>query len=245
MDPKILYDFGLSDAEARVYLSMLQIGKAKTGAIIKTTGLQSSTVYNALTSLLSKGLISFVLVGQTKHFRAEPPESFLFMLEEQRRKFSEVLPTLKRMETGGKLEQKNAKVFEGMKGLRSAYNDVYTTMKPGEEYYFFQVLSEELKSKRVRMFFRNWHLRRSNKKIKVKGLASEETREMAKSIYADLPYTKAKFVEEFLPTGMVVFKNKLLLLDLADPPSAFLIQSQSVADSFKRFFELKWKTAKA
>jgi hypothetical protein len=166
------------------------------------------------------------------------------MLEERRRRFSEVLPGLKRMETEGKLEQKNATVYEGIKGLKSAYNDIYMTMKPGEEYYFFQVAADSLKSRRIFLFFRNWHRRRSGKGVNIRGLAIEAAREPMKGIFRGLPHSKLRYVDEFLPTGMVVYKNKTLLIDFQDQPAAFLIQSQAIADSFRQFFEVKWKTAK-
>jgi HTH-type transcriptional regulator, sugar sensing transcriptional regulator len=243
VDPRRLSEFGLTDAEARVYLALLQTGRAKSGAIIKATGLQSSTVYNALPSLVQKGLASFVHIGKMKHFSAEPPESLHFFMEEKKRRLSEVMPLLKRMDAGGRQEQKSARVFESLKGFRSAFNDVYTTMKPGEEYCFFQVDTKQLSKKRIKMFFRNWHLRRSGKGIKVKGLAVREAKEAMRGIY-ELPHTKIRYVDEFLPTGTVVYKDRVLLLDLADPPSAFRIQSRSIADSFRRFFEEKWKKAK-
>ena len=154
-----------------------------------------------------------------------------------------MMPMLKRMEAGGKQEQKSARVFESLKGFRSAFNDVYVTMKPGEEYYFFQVDSEQLQKKRIKMCFQNWHLRRSAKGIKVKGLAVKGAKLFMKGIY-DLPHTKVRFVDDFLPTGMVVYKDKVLLLDLGEPPTAFLIQSRPIADCFASFFEAKWKTAK-
>jgi sugar-specific transcriptional regulator TrmB len=244
MDPKHLYDFGLTDAEARVYLALLSIGRAKSGSIVKATGLQSSTVYNALPSLSLKGLVSHVYLGKTKQYSAEPPESFLFYLEERRRKFSEVLPKLKKMEAAGKQEQKSARALEGMKGFRAAVNDVYMTMKPGEEYYFFQVETENLMKKRVRLFFRNWHLRRSAKGILVKGLAPEAAREPMKWIYGGVKHTKVRYVKDFLPTGTVVYKNKVILMDIGDQPAVFVIQCQAIADSFRRFFETKWKGAK-
>ena len=243
MDPKRLAEFGLTEAEARVYLALLQTGRARTGAIIKATGLQSSTVYNALPSLVQNGLVSFVHMGKTRWYSAEPPESFQFFLEEKKRRLAEMLPLLQKMEASGKQEQKSARVFESLKGFRSAFNDVYVSMKPGEEYYFFQVDTEQLQKKRIKMFFQNWHLRRSGKGINVKGLAVKDARGAMKGIY-DLPHTSVRFVDDFLPTGAVIYKDKLLLLDLADPPSAFCIQSQSIADSFKRFFEAKWKGAK-
>jgi len=55
MDPKRLSEFGLTEAESRVYLALLQTGRAKTGAIIKATA-AVSTVYGALPSLCKRVL---------------------------------------------------------------------------------------------------------------------------------------------------------------------------------------------
>ena len=243
MDPKRLSEYGLTEAEARTYLALLQTGRAKSGAIMKATGLQSSTVYNALPALVQKGLVSFVHMGKVKHYSAEPPESLQFFMEEKKRKLGEMMPLLKRMEASGKQEQKSARVFEGFKGLKIAFNDVYLAMKPGEEYCFFQVSREDISRRRIQLFFRNWHRRRSAKGIKVKGLSVNGTREAMEGIY-DLPHTRVRFVDDFLPTATVVYKDKTLLLDLSDPPSAYLIQSQKIADSFRLLFDAKWKGAR-
>ena len=244
MDPKSLAEFGLTEAEARVYLALLQTGKAKSGAIIKATSLQSSTVYNALPALVQKGVVSYVHAGKMKYFSAEPPESLQLFLEEKKRRLSEMLPDLKKLEAQGVREQKSARVFEGFKGLSSAFNDVYLTMKKGEEYCFFQMAADALAEKQVSFFFRKWHLRRSNAGILAKGLAVERTRKPMEYIFKGLPHTELRFVDDFMPTGMVVYKNKVMLLDFAGTPTAFQIQSQSIADSFRRVFNAKWKTAR-
>ena len=244
MDPKRLSELGLTETEARIYLSLLQLGKAKSGDVIRAASLQSSTVYNSLSSLVAKGLSSYVQIGKTKHYQAEPPESFGLFLEEKRRRLEEMLPHLKKMQAMASSEQKSARVFEGFKGLKTAYNDVYLTMAPGEDYCFFQASPIDLSRKRVLMFFRNWHRRRSGKGVKVRGLGVQETRGPMKAIFKGIPHTKYRFVDEFLPTGMVVYKDKLLLLDLGEPPAAFLIQSKNIVQSFRGFFDTKWKKAR-
>ena len=244
MDPKRLSELGLTETEARAYLTLLSSGRVKSGEIIRASGMQSSTVYGALSSLMSKGLVSFVQVGKVKHYSAEPPESFELFLDERKRRLESMMPHLKKMEAKSEREQKTARVFEGMKGLKTAYNDVYLTMKPGEDYVFYQVEAGELERKRISVFFRNWHRRRAGKGIKVRGLAVNSAKKPMKAVFEGLPHSKIRFVDGMLPTGMVVYKDKLLLLDLGDPPAAFLIQSKSIAGSFRGFFDEKWKTAR-
>ena len=57
MDTSTLEDIGLSHAEAKIYLTLLELGPSKAGPIIDDTELQSSTVYHVLGSLIKKGLM--------------------------------------------------------------------------------------------------------------------------------------------------------------------------------------------
>lgn len=242
MDTSALEGLGLSNAEARIYLVLLENGACKTGLIIDKTKLQSSTVYHILGSLIEKGIVSYVIKGKIKHYHAESPESLILFLEEKKRRFKQILPALVKKEELSK-EKNNAKVYEGINGLKAAFNDVLLNMKKGEEYYFFQVGWDDLENEKVRRFFRSYHLKRSEKGIKVKGLALRKAKKIMDYVY-DLPHTKVRYLDSLLPTGLVIYKNKVITLDWKDNPTAFVIQSKSVADSYKKFFEDKWTVAK-
>ena len=243
MDTSILEDLGLSNAEAKIYLALLRKGESKTGAIIDATKMQSSTVYHALGSLVEKGLVSYILIGKIKHYQAERPESFLFFLEEKKRKFEEILPELKEREKLSRQKQ-SAKVYEGIKGLKTAFNDVLNSLKAGEEYYFFQIPKEQFFSERNFRFLRNYHLKRADKGIKVKGLAIKELRPIMKDMFKNIKHTKLRYLNEFLPNALLIYKNKLITVDWEEAPTAFVIESESIAKSYKKFFEEKWQQAK-
>jgi sugar-specific transcriptional regulator TrmB len=239
----VLEDMGITHAESRVYLELLQNGQSKSGDIIKLTKLQSSTVYNSLTGLIKKGLVSYVLVGNVKEYTAQHPESFLTFQKEKEKRFLDILPELKKMEKNPE-RVRGAKVFEGIKGLRAAFDDILATMKKDEHYCFFQVYNHQIQQKKVGDFFRNYHSKRSGLGINVRGLAPIESKEAMRTIY-EFPNTKIKYVKEFLPTGLTIYKDKVITIDWeGKEPIAITIQSKAVADSYRRFFDLKWKEAK-
>ncbi|HQT44672.1 MAG TPA: helix-turn-helix domain-containing protein, partial [Candidatus Micrarchaeota archaeon] len=215
MDPKSLEEFGLTAAESKVYIALLEAGQSKSGAIIGATGLQSSTVYGALSSLISKGLASYAVVGKVKHYQAAPPDAFALFLDEKKARFSDLAPKLRAMESKSSLEQKSAKVFLGIKGLKSAFNDIYMAMEPGEDYCFFQMGAESLSQKQVSLFFRQWHTRRSEKGVNVRGLSTLAAKPAVKKIFEGLKHSRLRYVREFLPTGTVVYKNKILIVDFS------------------------------
>lgn len=240
---EIIESLGLSNAESKVYLELLKIGETKTGTLIDKTNLQSSTVYHILGALLDKGLVSFILKGKIKYYKAEDPNTFIEFLEEKKRNFETILPKLKELQNSEKNPQ-SAKVYKGMKGLMVAMNDVLFSMNKGEEYYFFQAPNQNLLNPRVTLFFRNYHLKRAEKGIKVKGLAITHSSKKVKEIFAKIKNTKLRYVKDFLPTGLIIYKNKTITLDFNDTPTAFVIESKTVADSYRKFFEDKWKIGK-
>ena len=243
MIEQALEDMGLTAAEAKVYLTLLQNGQSKTGDIIRLSNMQSSSVYHSLSSLVQKGLASYVFVGKIKEYSAQHPQSFLTFLKEKEKNFEEILPQLKRMEKKPQ-ESRGAWMYEGVRGLKSAFDDVLATMKKGEDYCFFQLYTHQIRQPAINMFFRNYHLKRSSAGINVRGLALRDARDAMKAIY-DLPHTKVRFVDEFLPTGLVVYKDKVMTLDWeGKEPIAITIQSRAVAESYRRFFEQKWRVAK-
>jgi len=237
MDTSILEELGLSNAESKIYLSLLELGISTTGKIIDNTKLQSSTVYHVIGSLIEKGLVSYILKGKVKYYQAEKPESFLIFLEEKKRKFNELLPQLKEKEKISQ-EKQTAKVYQGINGLKTAFNDILTTMKKGEEYYFFQVPKEDLFNEQLTLFFRNYHLKRSAKGIKVKGLALENSKALVNSIFKGISYTTIRFLDEFTPSGIIIYKDKLITLDWETIPTAFVIQSKAVTNSYEHVEKL-------
>ena len=244
MHTQILEELGLSNAESKIYLALLKIGSTKSGKIIDATKLQSSTVYHVLGSLVEKGLVSFVLKGKVKFFQAAPPETFLNFLEEKRLKFMDILSELK--ETEGLSKQKQAaRVYEGLNGLKVAFNDVLATMKKGEEYFFFQVPTKKLSDEAVIRFLRNYHLKREAKGIKVKGLALKESKKPINNIFKGIKNTQLRFLDEFTPSGILIYQNKVMTVDWQNIPTAIVIESTAIANSYKKFFKQKWQTAKA
>ena len=86
------------------------------------------------------------------------------------------------------------------------------TPEKGEEYYFFQLSKEDLLNEQALLFLRNYHLKRSEKGIHVKGLAIRQARSLMAWAYK-LPHTQVRYLSEFTPTGLVIYKNKVIQLD--------------------------------
>ena len=93
---------GLTDGEIKVYLALLKLGPATNSPIARNTGLQSSTVYYCLNSLIEKGFVSYIKKGDRKHFSPLNPEDILDVLsrkeselQQQKQRIKKAIPQLK------------------------------------------------------------------------------------------------------------------------------------------------------
>ena len=77
MDESILENIGLSKAEIKIYLALLEIGPSTSGPIIQKSGLQSSVVHRSLKTLLEKGVLTYVKVGKDNNYQATDPKSLV------------------------------------------------------------------------------------------------------------------------------------------------------------------------
>src|SRR3989344_8460575 len=142
MNKESLKEVGISEREIKVYLALLKTGRTATGNLIKESGVSASKIYQTLDKLVSKGLASYVIISKTKYFSASNPENLIGLIDEKKKAIQEVIPELKEIEKKRENIQE-AEVYEGIKGIKSAFNKIIENLNKGEEYLVF-TLGEEL-----------------------------------------------------------------------------------------------------
>ena len=86
VDEKVLEEIGLSKNEAKVYLSLVYLGCTTAGKIAKHSKVPRPNVYDALERLQEKGLVSYVMKDDKKHFEASDPNALMNILKEKESK---------------------------------------------------------------------------------------------------------------------------------------------------------------
>ena len=89
INTKILEELGLTKSEIKVYISLLKIGESKKDAIVKSSKISPSKLYDVTNKLMQKGLVSVILKNNIKHFRAAPPEAIIHFIKEKRTNLKE------------------------------------------------------------------------------------------------------------------------------------------------------------
>ena len=75
MDTSILEDIGLTGAEIKVFIALLELGSSTAGNIVQHSRLQNAVVHRAFHSLAEKGLMTYVYQGKIKAYQAVEPRN--------------------------------------------------------------------------------------------------------------------------------------------------------------------------
>ena len=116
MDTQILEDIGLTNAEIKIYLALLELGTATAGPILDKTGLQNSVVHMTLNKLVEKGLVSSIREGKRNHYQPSNPKHIVEYINEKRERFEQILPELLNKQQISK-EKPEIISFKGIKGI--------------------------------------------------------------------------------------------------------------------------------
>jgi len=239
MNTEILNEIGFSDAEKKVYLTLLELGMSTAAPILEKTGLQNSVLYRTIHRLIEKGFVSFIKKGKIKHYKASNPEVILTYHRERGIKLKKLIPELKKRQK--KSETEEAEVYSGFKGVKTMLYSLIEDGKKGEECYFFGQRAEIYTELQKRLYLA-YDLYRSEKKIKVFGIHDISVkRHMKKGRYSIMRYVRTP-----IPQTMVIFRNKIALIAWGnlEKPTGILISSKEMATQYKGFFKELWKIAK-
>ena len=236
MDTSILEDLGLTNAEIKVYLALLELGTSTAGPIIQKTGLQNSVVHMTLHKLLEKGFISFIIKGKVRHYQANDPRNIIKFIDEKKQKFEQILPELLIKQLNK--EPQGAEVYTGFRGFKNMQYEFISDAEPGDDYLFFSFYTKNKETYDiVNAFYKEFAIVRAKKGIIVKGIAPLDIK---KTFKGRVDYDRMVFVDFPIPTNISIFKNKIIFTPWEDGQVAFLVHSKQLADSLRGYFYSIW-----
>ena len=242
MDTAILEDLGLTNAEIKVYIVLLELGSSSVGKIIDKCGLQNSVVHRALNSLIEKGLISFILEGKRRIYQGTDPENFYDFIDDKKKRFERILPELKEKQSFAE-ETKGGTIFRGKRGINEMYNIILNS--GGEEYNTFGGGTRVTHDVMGETWWKNLHVRRLSKKIKCRQVFDETIRKFGEELNKK-KLTKIRFLSseyEQLQETVILGENVGIAI-FTENPYGILIKDKTVAEGYRKYFELLWKRAK-
>jgi HTH-type transcriptional regulator, sugar sensing transcriptional regulator len=237
---------GFSENESAIFLAILQLGKGTVTQITRKAGLNRTTGYDILDSLVSKGLVSVSGKEPKQEYLAESPDKLVSVLEselhEKERRIAEVkklVPSLKSIHNVA--GRPKVRFYEGVEGLKDVYEDTLTSHEQIRAYANVNEMHEALIS-----YFPKYYERRAEKNISIRAIipdsqigkhrASKDNEERRESVL--VPVDKYNFSPE-----INIYDNKMMIASWKEK-LGIIIESAEIADAMKKIYELAWLGAK-
>lgn len=250
MDLSLLRKIGLTEGEIRVYSSLVSLGISPTGKIMKKSGISSSKIYLILDKLIHKGLVSYIIQNNIKHFQITNPKTILEYIEKEKHELDETKSQINTLIPKIKSEMKKddeeiAQIYKGARGIRVAYLNILDELKKGEEYCFFAISPEEAHNEQVTDFFSNFHRKRVERGIHVRVISDSKIEKLYKQKHILGKYFEIRHHDLTLPVGVAIGKTRILSIFFSsNEPTAHEIISKGIAKKYQEFFNKIWKLAK-
>lgn len=247
MVEELLKELQFSKKESAVYIALLGFDAAIAATVAKKTGLNRTTVYDILTSLIQKGLVSKHKRSAKTFFTALDPKQLLSYIdreqeeqtkkfERQKQKVSALLPELVSLQKPTSTKPK-VQFFEGEKGVREAYEHTLTCR---DTIYAYTNVEEMFTC--LPNVFPNYFKRRAQKKIPIKAIFVDNPTSRQRAALNQQELRQTKFLpnpsDSFSPETKI-YNNTIMIASWSEK-MAILIESKELADQQKIIFNTLW-----
>lgn len=242
MFEKTLQVIGLTPNEAKIYESLLRMQSANISTIAIKSKVHRRNVYDSMSKLIDKGIVSELVLENEKHFKAVDPKRLMGLLKEKESILGEALPGMQRLFQ--QIETKEqAYVYKGIQGFRNYMQDI---LDVGEDVYAVAAKGGWW-DPRLAAFRKRFYKELTRKKIRVFHLFDYRTKHLIREV-AKVHKHEAKFLPMAYETtsAIDIFGDHVVTFTglgfgkLEDDLTQFVLISRKLADSYRTWFRFMW-----
>jgi sugar-specific transcriptional regulator TrmB len=244
MDSQDLEKLGLNRNEARVYLSLLTLGRASAADVVKHVGTHRNIVYDNLEKLIEKGLVSFLSEGTKRIFIAEDPQAILDFLQAKKESIGReelvaksLLPDINKLLSVTRSKQ-DAYLFRGVKGMKK----VLGMALESKEYFCIGVTNASVELLGD-SFWKNFNAKVDERKITERLLLNADFENPGIIKQTKLRKQRVLPAQMSQVTEMMVFGEKVAIFVYSGVPIVVLIEDKHIAADFRKQFDVLWKVS--
>jgi len=239
---------GLTVNESLVYITLLSLKEAGATKISEKCGLFRTLVYDILTKLIEKGLVSYIKKESKRLYKASSPNRLLELIKEKEDETKKIVENLN--QTFQKpTEEILVEQYDGVNGMKVIIEDIIESAVSGKakEALFLGPTGDSWE------FFAPYFIH-AVKKVKASRLLRKGDFRVIWSSELKTKRLKkligGKKDHRFLPKGfnptvpVIIYGNKVVVNGKATKPFVVLIQNRNTAESFKHYFNFIWEHSK-
>lgn len=245
---QILGKLGLKPTDSRVYMTLVS---CRDGLFIaelcQKTKIKRSTVYLSLKRLMDGGYISQVKVGQRWKYFAEHPERLLAKQETILEDLREVVPFLSKLKSSD--TQTEIKFYEGIDGIRKAYETVLITLKfaqseaEGDAKNLLAFASGQDTQKVFPDWQKNFIDKRKRLDVHYKVVAPLSSQNVSAFTNDPAQLREARYIpdDQFpFKVMMEIYSDSVFIYAPAPPVGGVIIRNGPIAESLRALHQFVW-----
>ena len=241
---KALLQLGFTEKEIASYVSLLELGASSVQDISRQTGINRVSIYDAISELKAKGLVSESRKGKKRLFVAEDPDAILELIRVQKSKLhaeennlqDSILPLLKAIN----VRQENKpqiRFFEGKDGIEKVFDEYILKNNDVINCGSYETATKVISFKDELKYFKEI----GAKKLFYRMILEDTplNREFAE---AGKETTHTKFLPlETKTSADIIVAGPLVALVSYDKKNVTLIEDESIAQAIKMYLDFMWE----
>jgi len=235
---------GLSENEIEIYLIILELGESTVYKIAKRTKISRPNVYDIVSKLTEKGLVTSLIKNNKKYFKPVSPQKLIDLIEEKKEELEEkkeelttqTLPFLNKLYKI-KETQPIVEIFMGGEGLKNIINDIIRTKK--DIWIFGGADINKLIDLVPNFLIKKLINEKKKLKIKTKMIYKKGIEPIKGWGYSYKIFNLRESLANYW-----VYGDRTIIGIWGKHPLFIRIISQEVANSFKQNIEIIWKSKK-
>jgi sugar-specific transcriptional regulator TrmB len=230
-----LISLGLHVEESRVYEELIVRGPLSPTELCAFTGIHRPTLYNALTHLEKKNLVSVVPSGKRKHYIANSPKILKDLSSQQNKVIQDEIIRLEELTTTTKHVPK-VTVRQGTEAIRTIYQEMVQELSRGDTYYRYAAIDSERWTPGFYVRSRSKHIRDA-KQLQRFIITNEDTKKRKTNnpnrVIKTVPnkYNLLRY-----NVSQLMYANKVVIIDYNNE-IAVIIENDPIAEFQKAIFK--------
>lgn len=236
-----IIQFGLDEKEARVFLASLELGGENVLSIAKKAGINRVATYEAIESLVKKGLLSSLIKGKRTYYTATDPERLSYLFEQEKNAinnkeqiFEKLLPELKSIYNFTENKPK-VTYYEGREGIKTIqYSFLKTKDKILRLIYFYDIIEKVFTKNEMDEYGK----KRVAANIRVKCIAVvKDKKQNFSTPTKNVDRVYLDYKDFPMESDITIFDNKIAMVSLGQM-FGVVIENAELASTMKSFFDL-------
>ncbi len=252
-----LEKLGLSELEAKIYLTLLQTGTVSVKSFAPMIGLKRTTAYLYIDPLIEKGLVIKVIQGNKKQIAPANPDILKDLVAKKvqvaklqtnvaetiEKEFPNILQTLTTtFIEKNTSEDAEIKYYKGKLGVQKIYEDVLKAKE--QRSYVDTTKVQDFFPENLQLFERVLAENPSTKMFEIFQYAPPEKAK----VFPALVEKYKNYAYKMLPKGMklqsqdiFIYDNKVAIISFNDEISGVILQIPNLYANFKTLFDTMWQ----